>query len=220
VVSTLTCCVPVPCAVQGAFAAWRQLCQSLSALRSRAHRMLSAVLLSWRRQQAASALQFWCMYTACRISERLSLQLPMFRHRLPAFDAWLWRHTRRRQLSQQAAGLVGRLSLVHALGERRGSCGCCCWCVRSVHAHPPNCTCVCTWRLFPQQVPGGATHTRWRRCVRPGLLCCCTATLSGCARACVPSRPIGASCSVSGACWALSCWRGAHKPPGIGLWQT
>lgn len=82
--------------------------------------MLSAVVRAVRQEQLRQALRFWRMYTACRICERLKLQLPALTQPCGAFDAWLWRHEHGQQLRQQAAGLAGRLGLIRSFGELAG----------------------------------------------------------------------------------------------------
>jgi hypothetical protein len=79
--------------------------------------MLTAVLKAAQQQRLQQAVRFWRLLTACHICERLRLQLPAPAQQCEAFDAWLWRHERRQQLQQQAAGLAGRLSLLRCFGE-------------------------------------------------------------------------------------------------------
>lgn len=82
--------------------------------------MLSAVLKAVHTQRLQQAVRFWRQYTACRICERLKLQLPALPQRCEVFDAWLWRHEQRQNLRQQAVGLAGRLSTLRCFGEQSG----------------------------------------------------------------------------------------------------
>jgi hypothetical protein len=49
------------------------------------------------------------------VAERMDIQVPIFRPRLPEWDTWLWEHRRTRELTQRAWALHRGFRMRHCL---------------------------------------------------------------------------------------------------------
>lgn len=87
-----------------------------------------------------SCRRFWFRWAIIQVSERLSIPPPIFRPRIAEWDAWLFKHTRSRELHS-------RIVLLHKVGPC-GPCG--------QVALPRRWACV-TWRFGWAETRGANT---------------------------------------------------------------
>ena len=60
-------------------------------------------------QSSSTQTRFWFRYAIVGVAERLRVDPPLFRPRLPEWEAWLWEHKRTRELHS-------RIETLHKVG--------------------------------------------------------------------------------------------------------
>ncbi|KAG1675159.1 hypothetical protein FOA52_003382 [Chlamydomonas sp. UWO 241] len=87
-----------------------------AAVRLRAAAALEAIETNRTALSALSAFRFWLRWATVRKAEALGIEPPLFRPRMPAWDAWLWEHNRSAELVARAHALHAGFRLRHCFG--------------------------------------------------------------------------------------------------------
>lgn len=87
------------------FDAWLTTIRKFAARRREAAAKLAAMEAARAKEQLLDAFRFWFRYAVIKVAARLAIEPPLFRPRMPEWDAWLWEHNRTRDLTARIAQL-------------------------------------------------------------------------------------------------------------------
>ena len=97
------------------FDAWREFVAIKTQQRVMAAARLASVEATRMRDNIRTAFRFWFRYAIVSVADRLKIEAPLFRPRIPEWDQWLFEHNRSRELNQRSERLHRGFRMRHCL---------------------------------------------------------------------------------------------------------
>eukprot|EP00798_Chlamydomonas_sp_ICE-L_P002279 gene2279-8547_t len=104
------------------FNVWRKSVYGVDSQRSKAAQTIENMIDGRVKKQLLEVFRFWYRYAVTKVSERLEIDIPLFRPRMPIWDSWLTEHIRSQELKSRIPllhmELKSGIPLLHSVSKQ------------------------------------------------------------------------------------------------------